>query len=141
MKNEVVKKIISSLPATVPLAILQADHVGKITSEESQPDCRQWRRMQNPTFYFNDLARFFPPVFPLKSVMAKQNLQSWFGGHESTFSPDCWLFSLNQHFFLPTFAFQVLIFRQQSTRPEVSNMGILVPRALHVSSYLILLTT
>ena len=77
MKNEVVKKIISSLPATVPLAILQADHVGKIMSEESQPDCRQWRRMQNPTFYFNDLARFFPPVFPLKSVMAKQNLQSW----------------------------------------------------------------
>ena len=46
----------------------------------------------NATFYFNDLLRFFPPVFPLKSVMAKQNLQSWSLDIKSTFSPECCLF-------------------------------------------------
>ena len=38
----------SSLHPEARLAILQADHMGMITSEESQPVCMQWRRMQNP---------------------------------------------------------------------------------------------
>ena len=50
----------SSPPPIAPLAILQADHVGKMTSVERQPACTQWGRMQSPTSCLIDSLRFFP---------------------------------------------------------------------------------
>ena len=57
----------SPLLPTASLAILQADHTGKITSEESQPVCMQWRRMKNP-HSLGDSPRS-PPHFPLYFIL------------------------------------------------------------------------
>ena len=63
----------SSLPSTPPLAILQADHSGKITSAsllamESDAEhnlLHQW------------FTEIISPFFPLKTIMTEQNLWSW----------------------------------------------------------------
>ena len=72
-------KITSSLPPTASLAIPQVDHEGKITSEESAT----LHSMENDAEP-NILLQWFTeilsptPFFPLKTVMAEQNLWSWF---------------------------------------------------------------
>ena len=66
----------SSLPPTAPLAILQAAHMGKIKKRESA----SLHSMENDA-ESNLLPQWFteilPPFFPLNTVMAEQNLQSW----------------------------------------------------------------
>ena len=65
----------SSLPTTAPLAILQADHMGKITSEERV----SLYVMEDDTesnllpWWFTEI---LPPFLPLKTVTAEQNFQS-----------------------------------------------------------------
>ena len=67
--------MISSLLQTAPLS----NPAGKKTSDENHPVCTKGRRIQNPMSYLDDSMRFYPsPFFPLKTVMAEQNLWSWF---------------------------------------------------------------
>ena len=58
-------------------AILQADHMGMITPEKSQPVCRQWRRMQNPP------SREFPGC-PMVSTLLSL---VWVGQAETCLGP------------------------------------------------------
>ena len=60
----------SSLPPTAPLAILQSDHTGEVTSEERVCQSAQngeWCRTQAPALMIH---WDYVPLFPLKFVMA-----------------------------------------------------------------------
>ena len=67
----------SSLPITAPLGILQADHAGKVTSEERVSQSAhngEWCRIQLPALSIHWDSS---PFSLLKTVMAEQNLWSW----------------------------------------------------------------
>lgn len=82
----------SSQPPTVPLTILQADHAGKITSEECQLVGTRWRIMHHPATCLEDSLSFSPhPFSPLKTVIPEQNL-SW-SLHMNPLSPQIANFS------------------------------------------------
>ena len=80
MKNWVKEEL--AIYPTAPLTILQADHVGKITSEKrswgvSQPAHNgKWQRSWHPAWM---IQRYFP-LFPLKTGMVQQDLWSCSGG-------------------------------------------------------------
>ena len=67
------KRITSPLPPQQPCRQI----TWKRQHLKSQPVRTQCRMMQNPTSCLNDALRFFPPFFPLKIVLAEQNLRSW----------------------------------------------------------------
>lgn len=106
-----------SFPLTVPSAILKADNLGKITSEESKPVCIPGRRTQNPTSYLDDSFPFFQFINS-HGLAESLDLVS---GLKSTFCPDFQLFWLKYLFFVLTFASQLLVFEWQTVDPEFGN--------------------
>ena len=47
----------SFVPPVAPVTIQQADHTGKITSEQSQPVCSQWSMVQDPASCLTEILR------------------------------------------------------------------------------------
>lgn len=85
------------------LALLQADHAGKITSEEIA-SLQQWRMMQNLSSYLKDLLSVFPLLSPF------QNCHAWAESSELVWGTHVYLpfrlpaFRLKQLFFQPPLA-------------------------------------
>ena len=67
----------SSLPASGPLAILQADHTGKITSEDCQDSLHARENDAESNLLPQRFTEILPLFFPLKTVMTEQNIWSW----------------------------------------------------------------
>ena len=114
-----------SIPTT-PLAILNADHLGMITSEE-----RDKTEPVNPYVMENNadpklLPGWFIELLHPHLIFPFKNCHSWakplelvLGHHESIFSPDSWLFWVKHLFFLLTLSSWIIGFWTLSSQTWV----------------------
>ena len=83
----------SSLLLIALLAIMQTDHLDKITSEESVSQSAYNGKRCNPTSCLHDLLRFFP-LTPFRHCQWRIKFLELVPWSKSTVLPDGWLFWL-----------------------------------------------
>ena len=107
----------------LPLAILQADHSGKITSEERVSQSArfgEWCRTQPPASMIH-WDSFPNSIFPFENCHGWAESSELVSGHESTISPDCRILWLKHLSFLLTLASWIIGFWAQAAEPGFSN--------------------
>ena len=111
-----------------PQAILQADHPGKTSEDRVSQSVlnREGDRTQPPASVipWDSLPTPHLPFFSFKNCHGWAESLELVSGHESTFSPDCWLFRLKWLSFLLHLPLELLVYKHRAAKPGFSYNSI-----------------
>lgn len=123
----------SSLPPKAHVAILQTEHMGKITSKDrvsQSAGSGEWGRPQPPGLMIHWDSS--PSPFPFKSCLDWAESLELVSGHESIFSPEVQHFWLQRPSFLLTLDSQLLASEQWAAKCEFGNIMSRIQWSLHI---------